>query len=156
MGAEAILKNKLIQFIMIKTTLKLLQILLLGAALCSSALAADSDAVQGKWKADKEFDGQKATFNLEIKADTFNFEMKGSDGATRFILKGKIKLEKQGAFKTMTLHDIKGGESEADLNSMEDVRSFVYVTGWKSLTLAGNFDRERDNEEPNLTVYRKE
>jgi len=137
-------------------TVKLLGVLLLSASLCSSAFAAETDALQGKWKADKEFDGRKATYHLEIKKDTFNFEMKGSDGETRFFLKGKVKLEKQGAFKTFTLHDIKGGEFEAELKEIEDTRAFVYITGWKSLTLAGNFDRERDNEEANITVYRKE
>jgi hypothetical protein len=31
----------------------------------------------------------------------------------------------------------------------------VYTTGWKSLILASNFDKDRDNEEPDITEYLK-
>ncbi len=135
---------------------KFLAGLLLGATLCSSVFAADTDALQGKWKADKEIDGKKVTYNLEIKADQFSFELKGSDGESRFRAKGKVKLEKQGAFKTLTLLDIKGGQSADDLQSVDDTRVFVYVAESTTLTLAANFDRERGSEGPNLTVYRKQ
>jgi len=135
---------------------RLLGGLLLGATLCSPAFAADTDALQGKWKADKEIDGKKVTYNLEIKADQFSFELKGSDGASRLHAKGKVKVEKLGAFKTLTLLDIKGGQTADDLQSVDDTRAFVYVAELTTLTLAANFDRERGSEGPNLTVYRKQ
>lgn len=141
---------------MTKTPGKFLAALLLGAALCSSALAADSDAVQGKWKADKEINGQKVSATLEITKDQFVYRLKDATGETRLFAKGKIKLEQQGVFKTLTVLDIQGGTSEDNLQSVDDTRAFVYITGWKSLTMAGNFDRQRDNQEPDLTVYRKE
>ena len=94
---------------MMKTHVKLLSGLMLGAALCSTTLAADIDDLQGKWKADKELNGNKVTFHLEIKQDKFKFELKQSDGATGYVAKGKVKVEKHGPFKTLTLHDIEGG-----------------------------------------------
>jgi hypothetical protein len=141
---------------MIKASSQLLRIFLMAVALCGSAAAADIDALQGKWKADKEINGEKATFNLEIKQALFRFELKGSDGGVRLFLMGKIKLEKRGSFNTLTLHEVEAGRSESEVRPIEDTRSFVYVNGGGSLTLAGNFDRERANEEPNLTVYRKQ
>lgn len=139
-----------------RTFVHVVRALLLGFAISLSAHAADSDALQGKWKADKEINGEKATFNLELKQDKFTFELRGSDGEVRFVVKGNVKLEKQGPFKSITLSDIEGGQSMSDLQAISDVRSFVYVTGYRSLTLAGNFDRGRENEEANLTVYRKQ
>jgi hypothetical protein len=139
-----------------KTPLKLLGTLLLGITLVSSALAAESDALQGKWKADKEMNGSKVSVSLEITKDQFVYVIKDGTGDTRLFVKGKFKLEQQGAFKTFTVQDMQGGASKDDLKPVDETRAFVYITGWKSLTLAANFDRQRDNEQPELTSYRKE
>ena len=141
---------------MSKNPIKILSFLFLNLSLCLSIFAADTDELQGKWKGGREIDGNKVTFNLEIKKEDFRFELKDANGDTQMFVKGTIKVEKQGEFKTLLLRDMEGGQSENDIQSIDDTRSFVYVTGWKTLTLAGNFDRQRDNEEPTLTVYRKQ
>ena len=141
---------------MIKTHGEHLGVLLLVAALCSSAMATEENARQGRWKADKEINGQKVSMNIEITKDQFVFRMKNDADEVRLFAKGQIKVEKLGPFKTLTLQDIQGGASEDNLQVVDETRAFVYATGWKTLTLAGNFDRERENQEPDLTVYRKE
>ncbi len=139
-----------------KMTITLVSALLMGAALSPSTLAADSDALQGKWKAEKEIEGQKVTFNLEIKEDTFQFELKGSDGEVRMFAKGKVKLEKLGPFNTLSVLDMEAGKSESELQPVDMTRSFVYAADSKTLTMASNFDRQRENQKPELTVYQKE
>jgi len=141
---------------MMNTLTKLFGALLLGVVLCSTALAAEIDAVQGKWKADQELNGQKVVFHLDVKGDKFRFEAKSSDGASLMIAKGKVKVEQNGPFKTLVLHGIEWGQNESDLQPVDDTRSYAYVSGWQSMTLAGNFDRERDNEKPSITIYRKD
>ena len=141
---------------MSKNSIKILSFLFLNLSLCLSIFAADADELQGKWKANREIDGNKVTFNLDIEKESFKFEIKDANGDIQMFVKGNIKVETQGEFKTLLLRDMEGGQSENDLQSIDDPRSFVYITGWKTLTLASNFDRQRDNEEAELTVYRKQ
>ncbi len=135
---------------------KLLSALFMAAIFCATTMAAEIDAVQGKWKADQEMGDQKVTFHMEIKDDKFKFAIKGLDGETRFVAKGKVKVEKLGTFRTLALLDISWGQTEDELQPVDDTRTYVFVTGDRTMTLAGNFDRERDNEKANLTVYKKE
>ncbi len=79
-----------------------------------------------------------------------------SGDAAAFHAKGKVKVEKQGPLKTLALSHIELGQYENELQSVDDTRTYVYVVGSGTLTMAGNFDRERENENPEITVYRKE
>jgi hypothetical protein len=94
---------------MIKTMTRILSAMILAAVCMPAMTVGAQNAVQGKWKADKERDGEKFTYNMQIEKDAFRFQLKQSDGSIRFVAKGKVKLEKQGVFKTLTLHDIQAG-----------------------------------------------
>ena len=134
---------------------------LLGSALLAAALtagslqAAEIDAIVGKWSADREINGQKVRFVLQIRTNAFEFEIQDTSGVPQFFAKGKARAEKAGAVRTLTLTDIEGGQDKNDLQSVGDDRTLVYITGYQTLTVASNFDRERDNDPATVTVYRK-
>lgn len=69
--------------------------------------------------------------------------------------RGKASVEKIGPFKVIKLTEIEGGEHESDLWPTNDDRTIVYSTGWNTLTVALNFDRERPDEEVESQKYTK-
>lgn len=103
----------------------------------------------------RKTDDGEVTQVLEFKKDAFTFRMLSKEGSLLFFAKGKIKAEKLGAFKAVTLSDIQWGGSESDLQSADDNRSYVYTIRYGELILASNFDKERDNEEPKSETYTK-
>lgn len=68
---------------------------------------------------------------------------------------GEAKTEKAGDLRILKLTDIKAGESENNIADIYDDRTIVYRTGYRTLTLATNFESYRD-EEPSLDVYKKQ
>ena len=130
---------------------------ILFALLLTSGLlrGAEMDALVGKWSADREMNGQKVRFVLQLRADSFEFELQDASGEPRYHAKGKAAVAKVGSIRTLSLTDIEGGQDKADLQPVDDDRTLVYITGYNTLTVASNFDRERDNDIPAVTVYRK-
>ncbi|HXT40247.1 MAG TPA: hypothetical protein VN887_09505 [Candidatus Angelobacter sp.] len=128
-------------------------ILLLAAA--SNAAADDLEKMAGKWSAKKTTDeGQSYTQTIEIKKDKLVFRIAGSDGATRLYATGDVKVEKLGPFNIMKVTNIKAGQSEAEMNPVDDDRTLIYQLGDDTWTIASDFDRERRSP-PSLAVYRR-
>jgi hypothetical protein len=50
---------------------------------------------------------------------------------------------------------IRGGESESDLNELNDDRTIIYSINEGKLYFAVNFDKERERGQPTTDVYKK-
>ncbi|MBM3822762.1 MAG: hypothetical protein FJ404_07750 [Verrucomicrobia bacterium] len=132
-----------------------LLVLLFSLGLATFSLANDLDRLNGTWKTERKSpDGEVAKLTLEIKAGKFKFRMQDADGSLRLYAEGSVKIEKQGVFQALRFGDIKGGVNENELSEVNDDRLNLYQLGYDSLTMASNFDRERD-EAPRMDVYKK-
>jgi len=128
---------------------------LLGAssAVAQSTTTAD---LQGKWTLKKNSDRWgEVTQTLELKDDAFTYRVQSKQGDSLLFAKGKVKVEKVGAFKVLKLTGIEGGYSEGNLEATNDDRDVLFVRGWNTLTLGLNFDRERDGEQAEADTYTK-
>jgi hypothetical protein len=128
---------------------------LLGTLATLGQTAATSE-LQGKWTLKKNSDRWgDVTQTLEFKDAGFTYRVQSKSGDTILYAKGKVKLEKLGAFKVAKLTDIQGGYSEDNLEPTNDDRDIIYITGWNSLTLAMNFDHDRMDEKAEADTYTK-
>ncbi len=138
-----------------KTILKYFLLLTVATLLTTKGEAAELDRLAGKWAVEKtNDDGQKFKQVLEFKEAKFKFWMQTLEGETFIYAEGKASAEKAGDLKILKLTDIKAGESESNIADIYDDRTIVYRMGYRTLTLATNFESFRD-EEPSLDVYKK-
>ncbi len=122
----------------------------------SSVFSDDLEQLAGKWSVKRTNDqGQTSTQVIEIKKDTFKFRVLGGDNSLRLYATGKVKLEKFGPFSGIQFYEIKAGQTESDLEPVEDSRTGIYVLESDSWSLATNFDRVRDNQKPRVDTYTK-
>ena len=141
---------------MMKTILKYSILITLTTLLTLTTQAADLDRLAGKWVVEKtNDDGQKLKQIIEITGDKFKFWIQTPEGQTMIYATGEAKTEKAGDLRILKLTDIKAGESENNIADIYDDRTIVYRTGYRTLTLATNFESYRD-EEPSLDVYKKQ
>jgi hypothetical protein len=124
--------------------------LFLGISWC--AIANDLNAIQGKWSVKKPEDNTTQT--LEFKKDKWTFKIL-ADSDVRFVAAGDVEVKKTGGFNVMRLHKMKYGSSESDLDPVDDERNIVFFLHEGQLYVASNFDRDRDNEKPNVDAYSK-
>jgi len=141
--------------------MKLTQLpIILGAALVLSSVNLFGQTLtelQGKWTLKKQSErlGGEVVQTLALKDDKFTYRVQSKAGETVLYATGKVKVEKLGAFKLMKATDIQGGYSETDLQPLDDDRSIIYVATSTTLTLAMNFDQERDGEKAEADTYTK-
>lgn len=116
-------------------------------ALAAHTVRADEwDKLNGKWTAKKtNEDGRSWTQVIEIDKGKFKFRILSNSGEVRLYAEGDVKLEKHGPFNALKFHNIKGGESPDALSPVDDDRTVVYQLGYDSLTVATDFDRERES-----------
>ena len=127
-----------------------------AAACASPAFGDDLESLDGKWTAQKTNDeGQRISQHIEIKKNKFKFKVVGSDGQTRLYAEGDVKLEKAGPFKTIVFTNIQAGQSDSDINPIDDTYTSIYRLGKDTWTLVTNIDKDRDEQKPSLDVYRK-
>lgn len=137
-------------------------ILRLTALLAASTLgpfctcAADLDALAGKWVAERDnARGQSFKQAIEIKQGKFTFKVLRENGETALYAEGDVKAERLGPFKVAKFSNIQGGSSASDLQSVDDDRTVFYTLDGNELTVAENFDKERD-QPPAVTKYTKQ
>jgi hypothetical protein len=120
-----------------------------------SASADDLDALAGKWVSERK-DDQGRTFKqtLEIKKNKFKFQLSREGDDRGIYAEGDVKVEALGPFKTAKLYNIQGGRSASDLQPVDDDRTVIYTLGYNEMTMAVNFDKERQ-EPPMVTKYTK-
>lgn len=139
--------------IMFKSAVALAFLSLALAAL--TARADDWDKFNGKWTTKKSNDeGRSWTQVIEIDKGKFKFRILSSNGDVRLYAEGDVKLEKHGPFNALKFYNIKGGESADSLETVDDDRMVIYQLGYDTLTIAENFDRERQNP-PSVDKYAK-
>ena len=135
---------------------------LLVAAGCmivaGNLVAAESAALaklQGRWQGKRtNSEGREATATIEIKGEKLTFQL--FDGEQlRLIAKGNVKAEKHGPFNVLTITGIEGGRLASELEATGDDRSTVYFLKAETLTLASNFDKDRENEKPRVETYQR-
>ena len=125
------------------------------AAISACALADDLEKLAGKWTVNKTSeDGRKYSQALEIKKDKLTFKILDESKEVRLYAEGTVKVEKLGPFSVMKVIDIKAGQSESNVQPIDDERVNIYQLGYDTLTMASNFDKERD-QKPVLDVYKK-
>lgn len=113
------------------------------------------NALQGTWEGRRNGeDGTEQKQVLEIQGDTLKFSLFKSDGELRLFAKGKTKVEKLGNIQILRLTDIQAGVTESDLQSIDDDRSTPFLISEDTLSLANNFDKDRENQKPRVDVYR--
>jgi hypothetical protein len=124
----------------------------LGSA---TASADDLDALAGKWVADRtDAQGRAVKHVLEINKDKFKLQMTRLADDRGIYAEGDVKVETLGPFKTAKFYNIQGGPSPSDLQAVDDDRTVVYTLGYNEITIAMNFDKER-NEPPMVTKFTK-
>ncbi len=130
-------------------------LILILACATFSASADDLAQFQGKWSVKKTSDQGTFTQFLEFTKNAFKFKLVSSEGNTILVAEGSLELKEAGGVKLAKLMNIKAGGSASDLNDTNDDRVSVYTFRDGKLILAGNLDKERDNEKPSLDEYSK-
>jgi hypothetical protein len=131
--------------------------LFLATFFFNCALAADDfSSLSGKWSTKKTNEqGQSYTQTLEIKKDKFVFQIIGADDNVVIYAEGDLKLEKLGPFSSAKFYHIKGGQSAANMQEVDDEYVSVYVLDEDTWTLSSNFDKQRENQKPSADVYKR-
>jgi len=125
------------------------------AVTATTTRADEWDKFNGKWTTKKSNDeGRSWTQVIEIDKGKFKFRILSSSGDVRLYAEGDVKLEKHGPFSALKFYNIKGGESADSLEAVDDDRIVIYQMGYDTLTIAENFDKERENA-PSVDKYTK-
>src|ERR1051325_10770119 len=97
--------------------------------LLSCSLRADDwDSLIGKWTTKKTNDDGAVYFQeIEVQKNKYKFRIKLENGEVPLFASGDLKLEKLGPFQTVTFFNTKAGQSETDLQPVDDDRAFVYL-----------------------------
>jgi hypothetical protein len=139
--------------------IKSLIVVAAALVLASHGFSAESSALaklQGKWSTKRTAgDGQEVTAIIEIKGEKLIYQMVNSDKEVRFFAKGDVKAEKLGPFNVLKLTALEAGGSANDTRAIDDDRQTIYVLNEGTLTLASNFDKERENQKPSVEVYKR-
>lgn len=118
-------------------------------AMLNGALADERERFKGKWKATTDFQGSETEITLEFSGSSVKFEIGG------FIFgKAQAVLSEHDGFKFLLFKDLEAGESQDTLNPVEAEYKNVYSFGYRTLTLASNFESTA-TEDPKLVVYKK-
>jgi len=124
----------------------------LGSA---TAFADDLDALTGKWVAERnDAQGRAVKHVLEINKNKFKLQMTRVADDRSLVAEGDVKVEALGPFKTAKFYNLQGGSSPSDLQPLDDERTVVYTLGAGEMTMAVNFDKER-NEPPSVLKFTK-
>ena len=124
-------------------------------ALTGNLFADDAERLSGKWSMKKvNEEGQSYTQTVEIKKDKFIFQILSGDDNVVIYAEGDFKLEKLGPFNSARFFHVRGGQSSADLQDVDDEYTSLYVIEGDTWMLASNFDKDR-NQKPSLDVYRR-
>jgi hypothetical protein len=138
--------------------LKLAARLAVTVACAVAVAAADPIPVSklaGKWSSTGTGpDGRKATQILEFSGDKLKYQLLDEDKQPRIHATGQVTTESAGPLNILKVTDIRGGESPDNLDPVNDDHTSVFVLDGETLTLASNFDKERDNQVPRVDVYR--
>ena len=125
------------------------------AATATPTRADEWEKLNGKWTAKKSSDdGRSWTQVIEIDKGKFKFRILSSSGDVRIYAEGDVKIEKYGPFNALKFYNIKGGESVDFLDPVDDDRTVIYQLGYDTLTVAEDFDKERENP-PSAGKYTK-
>jgi hypothetical protein len=121
-----------------------------------SADSPELTRLQGIWSGKRTTDnGAELTQTVEISGDKLTYTLADAGKEVRLFAKGTVKAEKLGPFHVMKLTELQAGRSAADTQPVEDERTTIYVLSDDTLTLASNFDKERENQKPSLDQYRR-
>ncbi len=134
-----------------------LAFLFLTAVCALPSRADDLDRLQGHWVAKNTNDeGQVSTLNLDLAKNKLTFKILNAEKQVSLYAEGEIELKSMPPFKVIHFFNLKAGASAADLQTVEDERNTIYTFDDDgNCVMAGNFDKTRDNEKPNLTTYHK-
>ena len=120
-----------------------------------SASADDLDALAGKWLTERtDAQGRRLKQVLEINKNKFKFQTTRLSDERALYAEGDVKVETLGPFKTARFYNIQGGRSPSELQPVDDDRTVIYTLGYNEMTVAVNFDKERD-EPPTVTKFTK-
>ncbi len=121
-----------------------------------SSHAGELEDLSGKWSCSKtNSEGAAYKQVIDFKKDTFVFQIVDSAAKVLLYAEGKVKLDKAGGLRVLKLSDIQYGRSKDDLQPIDDDRTDVYTIRDDKLLLVSNFDKERDNQEPQVDTYVK-
>ncbi len=142
-----------------KIILSLVAVAIVSSLGTLCAWADDLEALAGKWVAERDnARGLSLKQAIEIKGNKFTFKVLRTSGPTVVIVlyaEGEVKAERLGTFKTAKFFNIQGGTSASDLQAVDDDRTVFYALEGNELTVAENFDKERD-QPPSVTKYTKQ
>lgn len=130
-------------------------ILALAAISTTTAFADDAAALAGKWTLQKANDqGESFTRVFEILQNKFKLTILRGGEKVVFYIEGDMKTDKLGPFNVLKFTNMKVGQSSSDTQQFDEERTSIYQLGEGTLTLASEFDAERD-QKPSLDVYKK-
>jgi hypothetical protein len=84
------------------------------------------------------------------KKNKFKFQVTSPADDRGVYAEGDVKVETLGPFKAAKFYNIQGGRSPSDLQPVDDDRTVIYTLGDNEMTVAVNFDKER--EEPAMAA----
>ena len=121
-------------------------LLIVGFVLPARTFAADdAGQLNGKWLTKKvNGAGQNYSQTIEIKKDKFIFQILGADDEVVLYATGDVKAEKLGPFNSARFYNIRGGSSASNLDEVDDEYNSIYQIEGDTLTVASNFDKQRD------------
>jgi len=121
----------------------------------TTSRADEWDKFNGKWTAKKSNDeGRSWTQVIEINKGKFKFSILSTTGEVRLYAEGDVKLEKHGPFSALKFHNMKAGQSVDTIESVDEERTVIYQLGSDTLTVAADFDKERETP-PSVDKYTK-
>lgn len=140
-----------------QTSLRIIATLLLITGLNATSLSADDlDSLAGKWSLKRKLDdGQTVTQQLVFKADKVSFRMMTEGGSTLLYVEATARVTTAGGISVLSLTDLRAGQSDTDLQSIDEQYSAPFRVSGNVCYLASGLDKERE-ESPRVDVYRKE
>jgi hypothetical protein len=118
--------------------------------------ADELEDLQGKWTTHrKNSQGDTVKQTIEIKKSKLTFTIFGAGDEPRFIAEADLELKKAGPFHSMRLNNLRAGDSASNLNDVSDDYQLIYILTTDGLSVASNFDKERDNRKPTVDTYTK-
>jgi hypothetical protein len=118
--------------------------------------ADDLEALTGKWSVKKVNDQcQNYTQTIAVIKDKFIFQIVGADDRVVLYAEGDLKLDKLGPFNAAHFVNIRAGRSASDLRDVDDDHMSIYRLEGDALTMASNFDKERERQKPSVDVYQR-
>lgn len=112
--------------------------------------------MHGKWSVNRTNEnGEKLVQKLVLTKDNIKFRVMTEGGSTVMYVEGKAQIAKAGKISVIQLSNLQGGQSDSDLQSIDQEFHAPIMASYNTLYVTVGFDGE-SQEDPRLDKYKKE